>query len=210
MHGVFYMTEYLNWCPTSESFNVEKFTCLQCISWSFYWRNSPWQPFLNLNWHFWQMTQMSDKSLLSKTEKTGISGQTHIIWGGLASGSFRRWPPSLATTWWWAEGPLAWPSWTSSSTTARTSPSSWWTGVSNKPSFSEFFLHRRAKPGGHWMDAYEFVRLHQPAAYYGVNSRPLENKQVKILFGDWVKWIFLRLVVEQIWRVKPRSLPTTS
>ena len=27
-------------------------------------------------------------------------------------------------------------------------------------------------------DFYEFFRLHQPAAYYGVNSRPLENSQV--------------------------------
>lgn len=32
---------------------------------------------------------------------------------------------------------------------------------------------RRAGPGGHWNDAYDFVRLHQPAAYYGVNSLPL-------------------------------------
>merc|ERR1719427_1937957 len=31
----------------------------------------------------------------------------------------------------------------------------------------------RAKPGGHWNDAYPFVRLHQPAAMYGVNSRIL-------------------------------------
>lgn len=28
-------------------------------------------------------------------------------------------------------------------------------------------------PGGHWNDAYPFVRLHQPAAYYGVDSLPL-------------------------------------
>ena len=28
-------------------------------------------------------------------------------------------------------------------------------------------------PGGHWNDAYPFVRLHQPSAYYGVNSRKL-------------------------------------
>ncbi len=28
-------------------------------------------------------------------------------------------------------------------------------------------------PGGHWNDAYPFVRLHQPSAFYGVNSRPL-------------------------------------
>ena len=26
---------------------------------------------------------------------------------------------------------------------------------------------------GHWNDAYQFVSLHQPAAYYGVNSREL-------------------------------------
>ncbi len=29
------------------------------------------------------------------------------------------------------------------------------------------------RPGGHWNDAYPFVRLHQPASYYGVNSAPL-------------------------------------
>jgi hypothetical protein len=31
-------------------------------------------------------------------------------------------------------------------------------------------VDRRTKPGGHWHDAYPFVRLHQPASYYGVNS----------------------------------------
>ena len=31
------------------------------------------------------------------------------------------------------------------------------------------------KPGGHWNDAYPFVRLHQPSAFYGVNSRRLGN-----------------------------------
>ena len=34
-------------------------------------------------------------------------------------------------------------------------------------------VDKRAKPGGHWVDAYPFVRLHQPAAWYGVNSRKL-------------------------------------
>lgn len=29
-------------------------------------------------------------------------------------------------------------------------------------------VDQRAKPGGHWNDAYAFVSLHQPAAYYGV------------------------------------------
>ncbi len=32
---------------------------------------------------------------------------------------------------------------------------------------------RRHAPGGHWNDAYPFVRLHQPSAFYGVNSLPL-------------------------------------
>ena len=31
-------------------------------------------------------------------------------------------------------------------------------------------VDRRDKPGGHWNDAYPFVRLHQPSAFYGVNS----------------------------------------
>lgn len=34
-------------------------------------------------------------------------------------------------------------------------------------------VDRHHRPGGHWNDAYPFVRLHQPSQYYGVNSRPL-------------------------------------
>ena len=34
-------------------------------------------------------------------------------------------------------------------------------------------VDKRSKPGGHWVDAYPFVRLHQPATTYGVNSKPL-------------------------------------
>ena len=34
-------------------------------------------------------------------------------------------------------------------------------------------VDRRHAPGGHWNSAYPFVRLHQPAAFYGVNSRVL-------------------------------------
>lgn len=32
------------------------------------------------------------------------------------------------------------------------------------------------QPGGHWNSVYPFVRLHQPSAYYGVNSLPLGNE----------------------------------
>src|SRR4051812_49540620 len=34
-------------------------------------------------------------------------------------------------------------------------------------------VDRRDSPGGHWNDAYPFVRLHQPAAFYGLNSERL-------------------------------------
>jgi hypothetical protein len=34
-------------------------------------------------------------------------------------------------------------------------------------------IDRHHRPGGHWNDAYPFVRLHQPSAFYGVNSRDL-------------------------------------
>lgn len=37
---------------------------------------------------------------------------------------------------------------------------------------------RRHRPGGHWNDAYPFVRLHQPSAYYGVNSRILGSDSI--------------------------------
>lgn len=36
-------------------------------------------------------------------------------------------------------------------------------------------VDRGHQPGGHWTRAYPFVRLHQPSAYYGVNSRALGN-----------------------------------
>ncbi|WP_193044180.1 NAD(P)-binding protein [Mycolicibacterium baixiangningiae] len=38
---------------------------------------------------------------------------------------------------------------------------------------SVVIVDRNHAPGGHWTTAYPFVRLHQPSAYYGVNSRHL-------------------------------------
>jgi hypothetical protein len=39
-------------------------------------------------------------------------------------------------------------------------------------------LDRRSGPGGHWLDAYPFVRLHTPSAYYGVNSLVLGEDRI--------------------------------
>ena len=44
-------------------------------------------------------------------------------------------------------------------------------------------VDRHARPGGHWNDAYPFVRLHQPSNFYGVNSRKLGNDSI-----DKVGW----------------------
>jgi hypothetical protein len=39
-------------------------------------------------------------------------------------------------------------------------------------------VDRRPGVGGHWLDAYPFVRLHIPSAYYGVNSLALGEDRV--------------------------------
>ncbi len=39
-------------------------------------------------------------------------------------------------------------------------------------------VDRHAKPGGHWNDAYPFVTLHQPSAFYGVNSMALGTNRI--------------------------------
>ena len=44
-------------------------------------------------------------------------------------------------------------------------------------------VDRGHSPGGHWNSAYPFVRLHQPSAYYGVNSRGLGSDSI-----DQIGW----------------------
>ncbi len=41
--------------------------------------------------------------------------------------------------------------------------------------FTLTLVDQNEAPGGHWNHAYPFVRLHQPAAFYGVSSRELSN-----------------------------------
>lgn len=45
-------------------------------------------------------------------------------------------------------------------------------------------VDRRGRPGGHWNDAYDHVRLHQPSAYYGVSSRELGSGRVDDVGGN--------------------------
>lgn len=44
---------------------------------------------------------------------------------------------------------------------------------------SVILIDRRHKPGGLWNDAYSFVRLHGPSAYYGVNSEALGSDRIE-------------------------------
>jgi hypothetical protein len=39
-------------------------------------------------------------------------------------------------------------------------------------------IDRQPAPGGHWLHAYPFVRLHTPSAYYGVNSLALGENRI--------------------------------
>jgi cation diffusion facilitator CzcD-associated flavoprotein CzcO len=41
-------------------------------------------------------------------------------------------------------------------------------------------IDRRDAPGGHWLQAYPFVRLHTPSAYYGVNSLALGEDRIDL------------------------------
>jgi hypothetical protein len=40
-------------------------------------------------------------------------------------------------------------------------------------------IDRRHGPGGHWLDSYPFVQLHQPSMNYGVSSTPLGQDRVE-------------------------------
>ena len=45
-------------------------------------------------------------------------------------------------------------------------------------------VDRYGSPGGHWNRAYPFVRLHQPSAFYGVNSRQLGSNSKDTTGGN--------------------------
>ncbi len=47
--------------------------------------------------------------------------------------------------------------------------------IKEQPNSNITLVDQRSAPGGHWLDAYPYVRLHQPASFYGVNSERLET-----------------------------------
>ncbi|HSP38027.1 MAG TPA: hypothetical protein VLR26_09755 [Frankiaceae bacterium] len=58
--------------------------------------------------------------------------------------------------------------------------------LAEDPSACLVMVDRRDSPGGHWNDAYPFVRLHQPAAFYGLNSKYLGEGGADLASGPEV------------------------
>jgi hypothetical protein len=69
-------------------------------------------------------------------------------------------------------------------------------------------VDRRSRPGGHWNDAYPFVRLHGPSATYGVNSLALGTGRIdatglnqglhELASGDEICGYFARVMGEKL------------
>jgi hypothetical protein len=57
-------------------------------------------------------------------------------------------------------------------------------------------VDRYGSPGGHWNVAYPHVSLHQPAAFYGVNSEPLGNGGIALASGTEVLTYFQKVIVK--------------
>jgi len=50
--------------------------------------------------------------------------------------------------------------------------------VAEDPDVELTLVDRRSGAGGHWLDAYPYVRLHIPSAFYGVNSLQLGENRI--------------------------------
>merc|ERR1712188_34316 len=55
------------------------------------------------------------------------------------------------------------------------------------PNAQVVLVDKHDAPGGHWNDAYDFVRLHQPSMFYGLASRQLEGNWLWLLFTKFTK-----------------------
>ena len=66
--------------------------------------------------------------------------------------------------------------------------------LAEDPAAHVVMVDRRDSPGGHWNDAYPFVRLHQPAAFYGLNSTPLGQGGADLASGPEVVAYYKRAV----------------
>ncbi|KAL3804934.1 hypothetical protein ACHAW5_006791 [Stephanodiscus triporus] len=59
------------------------------------------------------------------------------------------------------------------------------TVLTEHPTTKIVLVDKNPVPGGHWVNAYGYVRLHQPSVVYGVASRQLEGNWMKLLLGKF-------------------------
>ena len=68
--------------------------------------------------------------------------------------------------------------------------------LKQQPGDTIVLVDERAKPGGHWNDAYRFVSLHQPAAFYGVNSLSLGPGGAALATGSEVLTYYEQVIAK--------------
>lgn len=68
------------------------------------------------------------------------------------------------------------------------------------PDTKVILIDKKEQPGGHWQDAYGFVRLHQPSLLYGIASKQLE--------GNWLKLLALNFTLPWNHRATKQELLT--
>lgn len=79
--------------------------------------------------------------------------------------------------------------------------------LSQNPGYRVIMVDKHAHPGGHWNDAYSFVSLHQPAAYYGVNSEKLGRGGAALASGTEVLAYFERVLDKLVRNGRLRHFP---
>merc|ERR1740117_1394881 len=59
--------------------------------------------------------------------------------------------------------------------------------VTELPDDTKFVLiDKKAAPGGHWIDSYGYVQLHQPSIVYGIASKQLEGNWLKCMLTQFM------------------------
>lgn len=54
------------------------------------------------------------------------------------------------------------------------------------PETKVILVDKKGAPGGHWVDAYGYVKLHQPSISYGIASKQLEGNWLKLLLTKFM------------------------
>ncbi len=49
------------------------------------------------------------------------------------------------------------------------------------PDKKVIIIDKKSAPGGHWVDSYGFIHLHQPSLVYGLSSKQLEGNWLKLM-----------------------------